>query len=225
MPPKSSRKETQIKLSEPFKTKPALDLTRTLMGEAFVNKSSSWDIIPTLHAEIRKRGILLPYDEYDEIAEDVWIHVSAYLSPSAKIQSPAIIGGGARLCHGSIVSGSVIGAFSTVGELSIVKDSVTFDRSRLCGQNCLMSSIIGYESVIGNGSTVVDSRLDGLNVTFDMPEGIYVTGRGHLGAVICDGVRIGSLCVINPGSVIDAGSTVYPMTSVSGYVSPYSSVK
>lgn len=225
MPQKLSRKETQMKLDEAFKTKPSLDLTRTLMREAFVNKSSPWDIIPNLHREIRKRGIVLPYDEYDEIAEDVWVHVSAYLSPSAKIEAPAIIGGGARLCHGSVVSGSVIGAFSNVGELSVVKDSITFDRSRLCGQNSLLSSIIGYESVIGNGSAVADSRLDGLNVTVDMPEGLYVTGRGRLGAVICDGVKIGSLCVINPGSVIDAGSTVYPMTSVSGYVYPYSAVK
>lgn len=225
MPEKSNRSAAKPKYENNFKTKPTLDFTRTVMKDIFISNLSPWDVIPKLHSEIRKRGILLPYDEYDEIAEDVWVHVSAYLSPSAKIQPPAIICGGAKLCHGSVVSGSVIGAFCTVGELSVVKNSITFDRSRLCGQNSLLSSIIGYESVIGNGSAVADSRLDALNVTVDMPEGIYVTGRTHLGGVICDGVKIGSLCIINPGSVIDAGSIIYPMTSVSGYVYPYSSVK
>ena len=225
MPEKIHRKETKLRYADDYKTKPVLDLTRTLMRDIFISKHSPWDAIPSLHEQTRKLGITLPYDEYDEIAEDVWVHVSAYLSPSAKIQSPAIICGGAKLCHGSIVSGSVIGAFSTVGELSVVKNSITFDRSRLCGQNSLLSSVIGYETVIGNGSIVAEERLDGLNVTVDMPEGLYVTGKGRLGAVICDGVKIGSLCVINPGSVIDTASVIYPMTSVSGYVQPYSTIK
>lgn len=222
---KLQQKDKKIKFNEDRHTKPALDLTRTLMRDIFSSKYSPWDVIHPLAEQIKKCGELLPFDEYDEVSENVWVHVSAYLSPTAKIQSPSIIGGGARIDHGAVVSCSVIGAFSTVGELSVVKNSITFDRSRLCGQNSLLSSVIGYEAVLGNGSVVADARLDGLNVTFDMPEGIYITGRGRLGAIICDGAKVGAMCIINPGTVIDAGSVIYPMTSVSGYVYPYTTVK
>lgn len=225
MSEKNRHTSTHKELSDEYKTKPSLDLTRTIAKDIFKSKTMPWDAIPAISGFINRSGARLSYDEYDEIAENVWVHVSAYLSPSAKIEAPAIICGGARICHHTNVGGSVIGAFAVVGEHSTVKNSIMFDRSRLMGHNALISSILGYESVMGNGSVVADSRLDGLNVTVNMPEGLYITGRGHLGAVICDGVKIGSGCVINPGSVIDGGSVVYPLTSVSGYVYPYSTVK
>ncbi len=212
-------------LSEDYKTRPVLDLTRTVAKDIFKSKTMPWDAVQSISSYVNRNGAKLPYEEYDEIAENVWVHVSAYLSPGAKIEPPAIICGGARICHHSHVQGSIIGAFAVVGELSTVKNSIMFDRSKLMGQNALFSSIMGYESTLGNGSTVTDARLDGLNVTVNMPEGLYITGRGHLGAVICDGVKIGAGCVINPGAVIDGGSIVYPLTSVSGYVYPYSTVK
>ena len=217
-------KTKRIHLAED-ETRPALDLSRTVAREIFNYRSRPWDAIPHVREHIRRNGDLLSYAEYDEIAEDVWVHVSAYISPTAKIDAPAIVCGGARLCHHSHVEGSVIGAFATVGEMSIVKNSIMFDRSTLLSHGYLSSSIIGYEALLGNSVTVTDARLDGMNVIVDMPEGIYATGRDRLGSVICDGVRIGAGCVINPGAVIDTGSTVYPLTSVSGYVYPYSTIK
>ena len=225
MPEKKHRASAQNDLSEDFKTKPVLDLTRTVAKDIFKSKAMPWDAIQAIPRFVNRNGMKLSYDEYDEIAENVWVHISAYLSPSAKIEAPTIICGGARICHHTHVSGSVIGAFAVVGEHSTVKNSVMLDRSRLIGHNALISSILGYESALGNGTVVADSRLDGMNVTVNMPEGLYITGRGHLGAVICDGVKVGAGCVINPGTVIDGGSIVYPLTSVSGYVYPYSTVK
>lgn len=222
---KNSRKGARNDLSDHFKTKPVLDLSRTVAKDIFKSRTMPWDAVQAIYDFVNRNGTRLSYDEYDEISENVWVHVSAYLSPSAKIEAPAIICGGARICHHVCVGGSIIGAFATVGEHSTVKNSIMFDRSRLMGHNSLASSILGYESVLGNGSTAADIRLDGMNVTVNMPEGLYITGRGRLGAVICDGVKIGAGCVINPGTVIDGGSIVYPLTSVSGYVYPYSTVK
>lgn len=225
MPEKNRRASAQQGLSDDYKTKPTLDLTRTIAKDVFKAKTMPWDAIHSISGFVNRNGARLSYDEYDEIAENVWVHVSAYLSPSARIEAPTIICGGARICHHSYVQGSVIGAFAVVGEHSTVKNSLMFDRSHLTGSNALVASILGYESVLGNGSVIADTRLDGLNVTVNMPEGLYITGRGHMGAVICDGVRIGAGCVINPGAVIDGGTVVYPLTSVSGYVYPYSTVK
>ena len=219
------RKESKTQSHEPDRIRPALDLTRTVAREIFHYRTRPWDAIPCISEFIRKHGHELPYDEYDEISENVWVHISAYLSPSAKIDSPAIICGGAKICHYSTVAASVIGAFAYVGEHSTVKNSVLFDRSRLLVQNSISSSILGYGATLGQGTVAPDTRLDGMNISFDMPEGIYVSGKSHLGAVICDNARVGAACVINPGAVLDLGTKIYPLTSVSGYLYPYSTVK
>ena len=218
-------KNTSARDTEPDSTRPVLDLSRTVARKLFISRNRPWDAISGLAEFIRQCGRELPFDEYDEISEDVWVHVSAYLSPGAKIDAPAIICGGAKICHFSSVSSSVIGAFSYVGEGSCVKNSILFDRSRLCGMNCFLHSILGYRSVIGQGTTVPDKRLDEMSVSFDMPEGIYVSGKSHMGSVVCDDVNVGASCVINPGSVLDVGSKIYPLTSVSGYMYPYTTVK
>lgn len=224
MSAKNLKKQAPI-YKEPDRIRPALDLTRTVAKDIFMYRTRPWDAIPCIAKFIRERGYALPYEEYDEVAEEVWVHVSAYLSPSAKLEAPAIICGGAKICHFSSVSSSVIGSFAYVGEHSSVKNSILFDRSKLLGHNSFSSSILGYESVVGQGSSVIDERLDSMNVSFDMPEGIYVTGKTHIGAVICDDVRVGAACVVNPGCVVDVGTKIYPLTSVSGYLYPYSTVK
>lgn len=205
--------------------RPTLDLSRTVVKGIFEHRPRPWDALPHLQDYIRSHGDALPYDEYDEIAENVWVHVSAYVSPTCRIDPPAIICGGAKLRHFSHVEGSVIGAFATVGEMCQVKNSIIFDRSTLKGHNSVNTALLGYEALLGEGCIVSDARLDGLNVTVDMPEGIYVFGKDRLGAIICDGVKVGASCVINPGTVIDIGSTVLPLTSLSGYVYPYTTVK
>lgn len=205
--------------------RPTLNLTRTVIRDVFNHRSRPWDAIPHLQEHVRRHGDELPYDEYDEISKDVWVHVSAYVSPTCRIDPPSIICGGAKICHFSHVEGSVIGAFATVGELCHVKNSIMFDRSCLCGRNSLFSSILGYEALIGDGTTVADLRLDGMNVTVSMPEGLYVLGKERLGGIICDGARIGANCIINPGAVIDSNALVSPLTSITGYVYPYSTIK
>jgi len=222
---KNKKSTYTLKNAEHERTKPILDLSRTVMAEHFVSKTRPWDIINRLSAHIKERGIELPFDSYDEIAENIWVHQSVYLSPTAKLTAPVIICGGAKICHYSHIECSVIGSFSQIGELSVVKSSITFDKSRLCGHNSLSSSILGYESIIGVGAMIPDGRIDELNVAFDMPDGTYLTGRSRLGSVLCDGVSVGACSVVNPGTVIDVGSKIHPLSSVSGYIPPYSTVR
>lgn len=206
-------------------TKPILDLNRTVIRHAFKDKSRPWNAIPNIRASIRELGRDLPYDEYDEISDGIWVHVSAYLAPNAKIEAPAIICGGARLCNHTYVTGSVIGAFSTVGEFSSVKGSILFDRSKLCGHNSFLSSILGYEACMQESAAAIDTMPDGASIAVQIPEGVYDTKLTRLGAIICDGAKIGASCTINPGAVIDEKATVYPVQSISGYVYPYATKK
>lgn len=210
------------KISKTQRPYPTLDIARTAAKELFHDRSRPWEAIFGIGAYIYEYGPKLPYDQYDEIASGVWVHISAYLAPTAKIESPAIICGGARICNHTLVERSIIGSFCTVGEMSTVRSSITFDRSRLCGHNSLSSSILGYEAILGEGAMVTDTRLDNLNVSINMPDERYISGRSHLGAIICDGAHVGASSVVNPGTVIDSNAYIYPLSSVSGYIPPYS---
>lgn len=221
----SKQMKSRANQEQRTQTRPILDLSRTVVRHLEQYKIRPWDVIPSLRNYIPEYGIALPYDQYDEIAENVWIHVSAYLSPNARIDGPAIIGGGAEIRHFSYIKNAVIGAFATVGEFSSVKNSILFDRVSLHGHNEVLSSVIGYECVIGAGSILADTRADKACITFDMPEGVYLTGKSHLGSVICDTTRIGAGCVIAPGTVIDYGSTVSSSESLLGYFPPYSGIE
>ena len=204
------------------KTKPILDLSRTVAKEIFDSKIRPWDALTKLNQFICDKGICLPYSQFDEISENVWVHTTAYLSPDIKIDGPTIICGGAKILQGSHISGSVIGSFATVGEHSRVNNSILFDRSTLCGHNLISHSILGYESVLCHGAVTHDTMRDKLNVTVEMPEGIYITGRSKLGAVICDQVYIKPLCVLEPGCGVEFASSSSSLTSISGYHPPHS---
>lgn len=219
----NSKQKSEIEFES--KTRPGLDLTRTVAKHLSLYRTHPWDAIPSLSSYITEHGVDLPYDQYDEVSENVWVHISAYLSPTARLEAPTIVCGGAKLCHNAHIKGSIIGSFSTVGDGSTVKNSILFDRSTLCGHNEVLSSILGYEGVVGQGAVLADTRLDGMNITIEMPEGLYITGKTHLGSVLCDGVKIGANCVVNPGSVIDTGSKLYPLTYACGYLYPYTVVK
>ena len=208
-------KKRNIAVSE---TKLTLDTQRSVAGELFAPCTKPWEAIYALKYSIREIGESLHYDEYDEIADGVFVHISAYISHSAKITAPAIICGGARLCHFSHVSGSVIGAFATVGDGSCVSSSILFDKVSIGSLSCVRSSILGYRTSVGSHVTLSDARADRSTVEFQLPEGVYPTERLHIGSLICDRASLGDGSVICPGSVIAESASVSPMTLVDGFV-------
>ena len=44
----------------------------------------------------------------------------------------------------------------------------------------------------------------------------YETGLRKLGGILGDGADVGCGCVLNPGTVIGKGTSVYPLTSLRG---------
>lgn len=199
-------------------TRLILDTDRCVAKALFEQTHKPWEAIYSLKGRLRGIGESLPYEEYDEIADGVFVHVSAYVSPSAKITAPAIICGGARLCHFSHVEGSVIGAFVTVGEHSCISSSILFDKACVGCLSSVRASIIGYRASVGVHSTLSDARADRATVEFTLPEGDFQTEKLHLGSLVCDRAFIGDGSVICPGSIISEGAAVSPLTRVNGFV-------
>ena len=204
------------------KTRLILDRQRSVARDFFSPQKRPWEAVYSLSQRIRELGESLSYDEYDEISDGIWVHVSAYVSPGAKITAPAIICGGAKLCHFSHVGSSVIGSFVTVGESSCISSSIIFDKATVSCLSSIRSSVVGYKAYIGSHCSLSDLRIDRSKVEFHLPEGSFPTEKLRLGSLICDMARIGDGTIVSAGSVIGESAKVRPLSKIEGFVDAYS---
>ena len=79
-------------------------------------------------------------------------------------------------------------------------------------------SILGYKSHMGAGSITSNVKSDKTLVVVKNSGELIPTGRKKFGAILGDHVEVGCNSVLNPGTVIGRGSSVYPTSSVRGVV-------
>ena len=68
---------------------------------------------------------------------------------------------------------------------------------------------------MGAGSICSNLKADKKNVVIRGEEN-YETGIKKIGAILADGADIGCGCVLNPGTVIGKGTSVYPLNALRG---------
>ncbi len=191
----------------------SLDARKSLAQPLFLEYPLPEDVLRNLIPFIYKKGPSLPFSEYDEVAENIWVHKSAYLSSSVKIDAPAIIGAGAKLCHGAHVRASIIGDFSSIGDNCEVIGSIVFDRARLNFGDIVCGSIIGHGARIASGVSVCEDVC------------LSPSASAKIGAVICDFASVGTNSVISSGVLVDEYATIPPLSTVCCDVKPFSVYK
>lgn len=207
------------------KTEDLFDLSHTMAGKYLSCLEYPWQILPDLRSLILTIGMLLD-GEYERRADGIWIHHSARIAPSAHIAAPCIIGAGSEVRHGAFVRGSaLIGEGCVVGNSTELKNVILFDGVQVPHYNYVGDSILGYRAHMGAGSVTSNVKSDKTPVTIRHGESRIETGMKKLGALIGDHAEIGCGAVLNPGSVIGRGSTVYPLCSVRGTVPENSILK
>ena len=195
------------------------DLSHTLAANYLCGFAFPWDALSGLSEYIVALGKTLDHHQYDNPRENVWIAKSATVAPSAVIGAPCIIGHGAEIRHCAYIRGSaLIGENAVVGNSCELKNCILFDGVQVPHFNYVGDSILGYKAHMGAGSVTSNVKSDKTNVTVRTPNGLIETGRRKLGAMVGDMVEIGCNCVLNPGTVIGRGSSVYPLTSVRGFI-------
>lgn len=196
-------------------TEKILDLSHTVAADIFSQVSYPWEVLPLIKEFIIKYGSGLSSEEYDHPEEDIWIHKSANVYPSAYIKGPCIIGAGTEVRHCAFIRGSaLIGENCVVGNSTELKNVILFDKVQVPHYNYVGDSILGYGSHMGAGSITSNVKSDKKNVKVHFEDGDVETGLKKFGAVLGDHVEIGCGSVLNPGSVIGSSSTVYPLSSV-----------
>ncbi|RLF49028.1 MAG: hypothetical protein DRN20_03185 [Thermoplasmata archaeon] len=128
------------------------------------------------------------------------------------IRGPVIIGEGCEIGPNVYISGgSVIGNDVTIMANSTVEESVIFDESIVGTSSHISRSVIGWGSVLGSGVRCPSSSA---TVVF----GDEVFNLESTGAMVGEGCKIMSNCVIMPGAIVGAYCKVKPLRVISGTI-------
>ena len=178
-----------------------------------------WEALDGLADFIRGLGATLSPDEYDRPADDVWIAKTAKIAPTAYLGGPLIVCDGAEVRHCAFIRGSaIVGAGVVVGNSTELKNCILFDRVQVPHFNYVGDAVLGYRSHMGAGTVTSNVKSDKTPVVIRCETETMAPGRKKCGAMLGDFVEVGCNSVLNPGTVIGANSTVYPLSSVRGFV-------
>lgn len=207
-----------------MKIKEMYDLDHTLAKTYLEQFTYPWQALKGIKDFILTLGPTLGSD-YKEVKENVWVHESARVAPTAYLGAPCIIGANTEVRHCAFVRGSaLVGEDCVVGNSVELKNVILFDHVQTPHYNYVGDSILGYYSHMGAGSITSNVKSDKSLVVVHGEENIE-TGLKKFGAMLADHVEVGCNSVLNPGTVIGQDSNVYPVSCVRGVIPAHSIVK
>ena len=199
------------------------DLSHTIAADYLRGFEYPWEALKGIKELIIEIGNKLSPDEYDTPSENVWVHKTAKVFPSAYLGAPCIIGPETEVRHCAFIRGSaLVGAGCVVGNSVELKNVILFDGVQTPHYNYVGDSILGYKSHMGAGSITSNVKSDKTNVVIKSGSEKIETGIKKIGAMLGDFVEVGCNSVLNPGTVIGPHSNIYPTSCVRGVVQPES---
>lgn len=202
------------------------DLSRTMAKPYLERYTYPWEILPHIGEMILELGQNLSEEEYERVGEDVWLHRTVRVVPTATIKGPALIGKNTEVRPGAFIRGNVlVGENVVVGNSTELKNVIIFDNVQVPHYNYVGDSVLGYRSHMGAASLISNVKSDKKLVKIHGEDGDIETGLKKVGAMLGDFVEVGCGSVLNPGTVIGSHSNIYPLSSVRGGVNPNSIYK
>jgi NDP-sugar pyrophosphorylase family protein len=202
------------------------DLTHTRAADYLAGFTYPWDALAGISDLIKSIGAALPADEFDRVAEDIWIAKDATVFPTAYIHGPCIIGHKTEVRQCAFIRGSaLVGDNCVVGNSTELKNVILFDNVQVPHYNYVGDSILGYKAHMGAGSITSNVKSDKQLVVIHNEGTDLETGRKKVGALVGDRVEVGCNSVLNPGTVVGRDSNIYPLSCVRGVIPPNSIYK
>ena len=201
-----------------IKIKELFDLQHTLAASYLSQFEYPWQALKGISNMIQTLGECLDPAEYTQVSDQVWVHNSAKIAPTAYLGAPCIIGANTEVRHCAFIRGAaLVGENCVVGNSVELKNVILFDNVQVPHYNYVGDSILGYKSHMGAGSITSNVKSDKSLVVIHTGEGIP-TGIKKVGAMLGDYVEVGCNSVLNPGTVIGRNSNVYPLSCVRGVI-------
>ena len=134
-----------------YTIKDLYDLDHTLAKEYLEQFTYPWEALKGIKEFILKLGPTLDPAEYEEVSENVWVHKTAKVFPSAYLGSPCIIGPNTEVRHCAFVRGSaLVGADCVVGNSVELKNVILFDHVQTPHYNYVGDSIKKFGAMLGD---------------------------------------------------------------------------
>lgn len=202
-----------------YKTEDLLDLNYTITKNYFKNYEYPWEIIPEIKNIVLEIGKNLDKNQYKEIKNNVWVHISASIDENVQIIGPAIIDENSSIKHCAYIRENVIiGKACVIGNSCEIKNAIIFDETQVPHFNYVGDSVMGYKSHMGAGAIISNLKSDQSNIIVKTEEEKIETNLRKFGAIIGDFVEVGCNSVLNPGTIIGRKTTIYPLSRVRGLV-------
>jgi len=196
------------------------DREKSVAGEYLYAFEFPWDSLDGLENFIV--GLTALYEKNEAFifpAKNVAIAKSATVSKDALILPPCFVDEGAEIRKGAFIRGNtVIGKNCVIGNSCEIKNSVLFDRAKVPHFNYVGDSVLGYSAHLGAGAVTSNVKSDQSEVFINFRGTRITTGRKKLGAMLGDFCEVGCNSVLNPGTVVGRNTTVYPLSSVRGFI-------
>lgn len=204
-------------MKKEVKTSKLFNCKITYLTPLFEKTEYPWQILPLIGEHINhllEEGI----DGFTEIKKGVLIGQGVKIYDTATIEAPAIIGSGTEIRPGAFLRGNVItGSNCVIGNSSELKNCILLENVQVPHYNYIGDSVLGNKAHTGAGVICSNLKSDGKAVVVRGDEN-FETGLRKVGGILADGADIGCGCVINPGTVIGKGTSVYPLTSLRGVI-------
>ncbi len=202
------------------------DLDETIAAEYMLTAEYPWELLDGLGDFIRELGPTLDPDKFEKRGEDIWVAKSAVVAPTAYLGGPLIIDEEAQIRHCAFLRcPAIVGKGAVVGNSTELKNVILFNNVQVPHYNYVGDSILGYRAHMGAGSITSNVKSDKTPVVVKNGAEEIDTGRKKFGAMLGDGVEVGCNTVLNPGTVVGRGTSIYPVSCVRGVIPPDSIYK
>lgn len=195
------------------------DLDHTLAKDYLSQFTYPWEALKGIKEFILQLGPTLDPEEYEEVSENVWVHKTATVFPSAYLGAPCIIGPETEVRQCAFIRGSaLVGYKCVVGNSVELKNVILFDNVQVPHYNYVGDSILGFHAHMGAGAVTSNVKADNKNVIIKNGTEWMETGTRKVGAMLGDYADMGCNSVANPGTVLGRHTTVYPTSCVRGVI-------
>ena len=198
-------------------TQELFDCDVEYLASLFASNKYPWEMLPKIK-DVIKNLIETGIDGFEKVGDTMLVGKGVTIAKTSTIEGLVILGAGTEVRPGAYIRGNVItGPDCVIGNSSELKNCVLLRHVQVPHYNYVGDSILGNGAHMGAGSICSNLKSDGKNVVIHGDEE-YETGLRKIGGILGDGADIGCGCVLNPGTVIGKGTSVYPLTSVRGVI-------
>lgn len=176
-----------------------------------------WELLEANERAIEQRSRNVQGDVHEDATLNgaVVVEPGATVGPGALIEGPAVIQTGASVGPSAYIRGpTLLEPDVSVGQGSEIENSVVMAGTTIDRLVYVGDSIVGRACHLGGRTTLVNELQDGAPIRCTVKGTMTSTGRTSFGAVLGDEVKTAVGTTIDPGVMLDGGTTTTPAENV-----------